>query len=119
MKIPGLGALLLAAVFTHADPDPARGAGLYKNQCQMCHAQTANGIGPAHKGLFGRKAGTVAGFNYSAGLKNANIVWDEKTLTDWLAAPEKLVPGQKMNFVVANERDRADIVAYLAKQATP
>ena len=43
-------------------------------------------------------AGAVLGYRYSMALKNAAVVWDEKTLDAWLANPRKLVPGNLMLF---------------------
>ena len=48
------------------------GAKLYQAKCASCHSMTANKIGPAHKGVFGRKAAMAAGYNYSPALRAAN-----------------------------------------------
>ena len=95
--------------------DPANGAKLYA-QCKICHSTEAgkNGLGPSLKGIVGRKSATVAGFNYSAAMKSANLTWTKPTLTDYLTAPMKKVPGTKMAFAgIANEKNRADVIAYL------
>src|SRR4051794_31891356 len=58
--------------------------------CQSCHSVDESGlnkIGPNLWGIFGRKAGSKADFHYSDALKNANVVWSEKTLDQWLAGP--------------------------------
>ncbi len=97
--------------------DPARGQLVYA-QCQICHQIDRNGIGPRHMGLFGRKAGTQPGYNYSMPLKNSGIVWNEKTLDQWLQGPAKMVPGTKMVFAgLSDPQERADVIAYL-KDAT-
>lgn len=113
MRLMLWASVLFAGAFAYSSPDPRHGEALYKSQCMMCHAMTTNGIGPAHKGVFGRKAGSVQHYAYSPALKNSSLVWDENTLTAWLTDPEKLVPGQKMNFSVPKESDRADIIAFL------
>ena len=41
------------------------GCALYQARCAACHSLDYNGVGPAHRGLFGRKAARVAGFAYS------------------------------------------------------
>ena len=63
-------------------------------------------------------AGAVLGYRYSMALKNAAVVWDEKTLDAWLANPRKLVPGNRMPFrVLKMSENRVDVFAFL-KQAT-
>lgn len=114
-----LGALLLVSFLplARADGDPAKGEEIYK-RCQGCHSIDRNRIGPMHKGLFGRTAGTVPGFSYSDAMKNSGIVWSEQTLDQFLQGPRKMVPGTKMTYAgVPDPQERADLIAYL-KQAT-
>ncbi len=113
---PALSIVLLLASASPACAagDAARGQTLYQSRCTACHSLDYNGVGPAHRGLWGRKAGSAPGFAYSAALKASNIVWREGTLQQWLADPEKFVPGQKMGVSVIDAVDRADLVAYLA-----
>jgi cytochrome c len=104
------------AVLTVAPVDAAdreRGKQLYESRCVACHSIDENRAGPAHKGVFGRKAGLAKGFDYSPAVKNSKIVWNEKTLDRWLSNPEKLIPGQKMGFSVPDAKDRADLIEYL------
>jgi len=82
-----------------------------------CHTLDKNAIGPKHRDVFGRKAGSVADLDYSAALKGSSIVWDEATLDAWLTNPQALVPGSKMFFSVGNAQDRADVIAYLKDKA--
>lgn len=114
----GLAALLCCAPGrAHAGGDPVRGEELY-HRCQGCHSIDRNRIGPMHKGLFGRTAGTVPGFSYSAAMKNSGIVWNEDTLDRFLKNPRQMVPGTKMTYAgIKDAKDRADLIAYL-KQAT-
>jgi cytochrome c len=111
--------LLLAAVLAAASPitsamgDAASGKSQYEARCGGCHSVEENRIGPAHRGVFGRKAGARAGFGYSNALKASTVVWDEATLDAWLADPEKLIPGQAMYFQISDARERENIVAFL------
>lgn len=111
------GAVVLIAFSGAAAADAARGQMLYKTMCISCHSINYNGVGPAHKGLIGKKAGSRADYMYSPAVKASSIVWADKTLDKWLANPEKLIPGQKMGFMVPAAKDRADLIAYLKKEA--
>lgn len=81
--------------------------------CGGCHALDADRVGPRHAGVFGRKAGSVAGFAYSPALAQSRIVWGEDTLERWLRNPEALIPGQRMNFRVSDPAERRAIVDFL------
>ena len=55
----------------------------------------------------------MTGFEYSPALRGSRIVWDAQTLDAWLADPERLVPGQRMNYSVPGPEDRAALIEYL------
>lgn len=97
--------------------DPVRGAGLYESRCGACHSLDANRVGPAHRGVFGRRAGLAPGFRYSPALKSSGLVWTAANLDLWLTAPTKLVKGTSMGFRLPAAQDRADVIAYLASPA--
>ncbi len=105
--------LSLAASGAVAAGDTDRGKALYATKCAACHSLDYNGVGPAHKGVFGRKAGLADGYSYSPALQASGLTWNEGTLNRWLANPAKLVPGQKMGITVPNARERSDLIAYL------
>ena len=106
-----------AAAAAAAAPDVAHGAQVYV-RCMACHALAYDRVGPRHCGLFGRLAGSVPGFAYSPAMKNSKIVWDAKTLDQFLKSPMKMVPGTAMTYDgVPDAKDRADLIAYL-KEAT-
>ncbi|WP_332051426.1 cytochrome c family protein [Reyranella sp.] len=97
--------------------DPARGEEIY-HRCLACHSLEHNRVGPRHCGLFGRKAGTLEGYSYSAAMKKYGVIWNEKTLDHFLENPMKAVPGTKMGYAgIKDAQERADLIAYL-KQAT-
>lgn len=91
-----------------------RGQVLYEARCLGCHSVDTNRVGPKHWQLLGRRAGTVADFDYSPALRESQLVWTAQTLDAWLRAPEALIPGQRMNFQVSEAQDRLDLIAYLA-----
>ena len=109
--------VLLAAAPAHAAGDASQGLALF-NRCALCHSDKKSGgnkIGPNLFGVVGRKAGTYPGFSYSTALKKSAIVWTPAKLDQWIAAPQKLVPGNSMPFAgIPDAGQRADIVAYLA-----
>lgn len=106
--------LLLASVAPAlAAGDSVKGKRDYDQRCAACHSIEFNGTGPAHRGLFGRKAGTAANYAYSAALKSSSVIWSDKALEKWLSDPEKFIPGQKMWISVPDAAERQDIIAYL------
>ncbi len=102
-----------------ATPDAQAGARLFAQQCTGCHALDRNRTGPALGNLAGRRAGTVANYDYSAALRKAGFTWTAPRLEAWLADPQAMVPGAAMPVHVADPASRRDITAYLmAKPAT-
>jgi cytochrome c len=102
----------LTAVNTSANGDVERGKTLYQG-CLGCHSIDENDLGPWHRGVVGRHAGSIQDYGYSMALKNSGLTWDEATLDRWLTNPSDLVPGTKMFFKVDDAQSRADIIAYL------
>jgi cytochrome c len=105
--------MALAVPHANADGDAAHGQQIYESRCIACHSPDANRVGPMHRGVFGRKAGSLPNYSYSKALKATDFVWNDETLDKWLTNPQAFVPGQKMNFKVAKAEDRADLIAYL------
>lgn len=105
--------LYCAGAFGATGDGEVRGRQLYESHCLACHSLDANRVGPAHRGVFGRKAGAVAGYDYSDALRRSRIVWSEKSLDLWLTNPERLISGQKMGYSVSDAGDRRDLIAYL------
>ena len=113
----GAAVLALFAFPSLAAGDIDAGLALYQTRCAACHSLDYNGVGPAHRGVFGRQAAQAPGFAYSDALKASHVVWDEGSLDQWLADPEKLVPGQRMGFNVPEAAARRDLIAYLKQAA--
>ncbi len=114
-----LASAVLFAAPAHAAGDAAAGEKVF-NQCKACHdiEKGVNKVGPTLKGVVGRKAASVEGYKYSAGMtaKGAEgVVWDEATLTAYLPNPKAYVPGTKMAFGgLKKPDDVANVIAYLA-----
>ncbi|MGH6780656.1 MAG: c-type cytochrome [Sphingomonadaceae bacterium] len=98
--------------------DIGRGATLYQAKCGACHSLDANRIGPAHRGVFGRRAGAAPGFAYSPALRASGIVWNAATLDRWLTNPTAMVPGTRMGIRLSTGQERTDIIAYLKNAGT-
>jgi cytochrome c len=96
--------------------DAARGEVLYQG-CEDCHSIDKNDVGPLHRGVVGRVAGTVPDYNYSPALRASKLVWTEHNLDKWLADPQAVVPGTKMFYEVDDPKDRADLIAFLKERA--
>lgn len=108
-----VGALSAPAM---AAGDAAKGAIVF-NQCKVCHVtdKGVNRVGPSLYGVVGRKAGTVAGYNYSKANKESGLMWTAAKLDEYLAAPQKVVKGTKMAFAgLKKPEDRANVIAFLA-----
>jgi cytochrome c len=111
---------LFGARVAFSDGNPARGQRVF-GACAACHSlqPDQNMTGPSLADVWGRKAGSLASFNrYSPALTSANIVWNDKTLDEWIEDPQHLVPNNQMTFAgIKDARQRADLLAFL-KQAT-
>ena len=125
MKLYGIlgGALILLPLAQVAQAqgvgDAQRGAQVFA-QCKICHSLEPgkNMLGPSLHGLIGRKAGSVPGYPYSPAMKNANIVWNDDTLSKYLVDPKAFIPGDKMAFPGIKDPGKlGDLLAYL-NQAT-
>ena len=109
------GGTPVAALSGSSDP----GARLFA-KCAACHTLTPEGgnkAGPTLYGLFGRRAGTVAGFPYSSALRNSAIVWTEQTVDRLFAlGPQEVTPGSKMPLQrMPDASERAALIAYLQR----
>ena len=84
--------------------------------CKACHSVERGKtiIGPSLHGVFGRKAGSLAGASYSPAMAGSGLLWDEATLDAFLTSPMVKVPGTRMTYAgQADPAKRAAIIAYL------
>ncbi len=114
-------AAALAAAAAAAAPQQIQAGEAVYARCLACHALAYDRTGPRHCGLFGRRAGSVAGFDYSPAMRRSGIVWDARTLDRFLADPTHAVPGTSMGYAgVKDGKERAALIAYLkAANGTP
>jgi cytochrome c len=113
-----LSASLLLPVAASAQ-DAAAGQRVFA-QCRACHqiGETArNGVGPELNGLFGRRAGTAPGYNYSDAYKRPEVttkVWNEENFSTYIRDPRGVTPGTRMVFAgLHNDQQINDLIAYL------
>jgi len=104
------------------EADPERGRVVWE-QCVACHALDegeSGDLGPSLAGVFGREAGTRDDFRYSGPMRRSGITWDAGTLDAFLAAPQEVVPNNRMPFEgIVDAQARRDLVAFLEQTTRP
>jgi cytochrome c len=109
-------AIMMASGPAAADGDAEQGRKAFRH-CAACHSveKGAHRTGPSLSNIWGQKAGTTEGFRrYSKALKGSGVVWDEKTLDQWLANPKALIPDNRMVFRgMEDGAERQDLIAFL------
>lgn len=100
--------------------DPLKGQKVFR-ACSACHSLEPGRhmTGPSLANIWGRKAGTVAGFTrYSDPLKKSEIVWNDATLDAWIANPKTYIPGNRMTFRgLPEDGQRRDLIAFLRQSS--
>lgn len=118
--------MLLLWMLALSSGGPAFGADVEKGRrifqkCASCHVidRDTNLFGPTLQGIVGRRAGSAANYRYSTAMKaagEAGLVWDEQALSEFLASPQKKVPGTSMRFWgFWFQSDIDDLIAYLTR----
>ncbi|MCP5268818.1 MAG: c-type cytochrome [Zoogloeaceae bacterium] len=106
-----------------AKADLDAGARFFERKCSQCHDGEKSGghfKGPHLWNVFGRKAGTSPGFDYSPAMKASGHTWNYATLDYYLADTEQAVPGRSMNFTRIDDPElRASVVMYLRRFNDP
>ncbi len=117
-------ALALAPMSGAMAQDADAGARVF-NQCRACHTINQggrNGVGPNLHGVWGRAAGAVEGFRYSAPMRakaGEGLAWNEANLRAYLTDPKAVVPAGSMSFAgIRNEQQLNDLLAYLQRAST-
>lgn len=100
--------------------DQDRGGGLFNLHCGSCHRigpNAADRVGPRLTGIFGRRAGSIAGFTYSksmARMGSDGLTWTLQTLDAYIENPKALVSGTRMTYAgLKDDQSRADLLAFL------
>jgi len=95
----------------------ADGEKRFERRCGGCHSMDKDKEGPRLRGVYGRKAGSVTTFQYSAALKSSGFVWDDAMLDKWLTDTDAVVKGSDMDFSLSNAEERAAIIGFLKSAA--
>lgn len=90
----------------------------FARKCSLCHTLSSDGgnrAGPTLYKVFGRRAGSLPGYPYSDALKNADIIWNEKTLGLLFGlGPNHYTPGTKMPLQkIGDKKTLKALIAYL------
>ena len=105
----------------HTDPATVgNGERQFLRKCSVCHSLTPGSgrkAGPTLFGLFGRRAGTVAGYAYSSALATSGLTWTAETIDKLFdLGPEHFTPGSKMPMQrIAGKQDRDDLIDFLRR----
>ena len=96
-----------------------RGAEVFR-ACIACHTlepDEGNRAGPTLHGIFGRRIASLPGYNFSAALKQLDIVWTPETVSRLFeVGPMAYTPGTKMpEQTIGSAEDRAALVEFLKK----
>jgi len=123
MSVTRLRLLALAAVLitpAALAADAAAGKEAFTAKCGICHATNAEPggpvLGPNLAGVVGRTAGAQKDFPmYTPALKafGEKQKWSAKTLDAFLKSPFEAVPGTAMPMPLPDDKERADVIAYL------
>ena len=109
-----LGAAAATSSAWASGGDVTAGQNLFAARCVACHGlNPTRRPGPPLAGVYGRRAGSVASYHYSAALKAAPVTWNEATLDRWLTSPPAFIPGVNMQAQVDSEQERQNLIAYL------
>ncbi|MFT6222177.1 MAG: cytochrome c [Paracoccaceae bacterium] len=95
----------------------------FKRKCSICHTTppgSARRAGPTLYELFGRRAGTVAGYSCSSILEGSEIIWGANTrIALFDEVPDHYILGTKIPMQrIVKEDDRKDLITYLRQPIT-
>ncbi len=82
--------------------------------CSACHESTAKAgpsLGPNLFAIGGRKAGSVADYDYSPAMKTYGAAWTADNLAAFILDPAKAVPNNKMDYGGASDAAAAKAIA--------
>lgn len=116
-----LGTLLIIGLAgpAMAAGDATAGEAVFKSKCAPCHSLTPglSTVAPDLRGVVGRAAGSLKGYEYSSALRQSNFSWTAEKLDAWLTSPHKVASGTEMAFAgLKDAHDRANVIEFLKHQ---
>jgi cytochrome c len=118
--LAALSMVALASTSSLASDAPSgsssRGAEAFQKVCSACHTIEQGArrrVGPNLFGVLGSRIAQKEGYPYTEAFRSSDIVWNEATLSDFLASPGRVVPGTKMDWTVKDEQVIADLIAFI------
>ncbi len=89
----------------------------FQSRCSACHSLADGGtnlVGPNLYGVFKRKVGSKADFNFSDALENGGFTWTPARLVAWTADPKGYLQGTTMMLPEpVPPADRVALMSYL------
>ena len=116
-------ALAMLGAASAASAAPSAGQTYFEQNCASCHTADAgmgSRAGPPLFNVVGRKAASAPGYNYTDALARAGAAgktWTRAELDVFLRDPSKDVPGTAMPVAIADAKQRAAVIDYLAAQS--
>jgi cytochrome c len=111
-----LGLVVLASGVQMPQAHAGSGSDVFAQECAECHSlrEGKNKKGPSLFAVVGRKAGSVADFNYSDAMKTSGLTWTPSQIDAYVSHPRTVVPEGKMKYDgLADAQARADLIAFL------
>lgn len=98
------------------------GAKIYK-RCKACHTLDEDGkhkVGPNLWDVYGAKAGSKEGFNYSKVMAASDVIWTDETMDAYMTKPSTFMKGNRMSFIgLKKQADRDAVQLYIKSKTTP
>ena len=97
--------------------DAEKGEQLFNKECSVCHSSVEcddkNNAAPHLGGIINRKSGST-NFPFSNAMKKAKKTWKKEEIFQYLEAPAKFIPGNKMSYGgIKDAQKRGDLIAFL------
>ena len=96
----GLLFCLSASPVVSKEGDAARWSARVSRLCSVSFGGSqSQHDGPSLAGIWNRQAGGLPSFpRYSDVMKSSGVVWNDKTLDEYLKNPSEFMPGNHMTF---------------------